>query len=237
MAVLTVSRQLGSRGSEIAAGVAERLSLRFVDREIIHRAAREAGVPQATLTELSYEGQRGLIERVLDIVNTMPVIPQIPHAARRETTAPMSLPLSNILTPAAPIFGQPTISYIQVIEQIIRDLADQGNVVIVGRGGQVILRGRDDTLHTHIIAPFDQRVETLMAREKIGRREARARVTASDRARSEYLRRYYHVQWSDPTLYDLVISTDKIDALTGIELIVRAQMAVKSNAVQATIRQ
>jgi len=107
MAVLTVSRQLGSRGNEIAAGVAERLSLRFVDREVIHRAAQEAGVPHATLLELSYEGQRSLIERVLDIVNTIPVIPQVPHASRRKTTAPMALPFSNILTPATPIFTQP----------------------------------------------------------------------------------------------------------------------------------
>ncbi len=228
MAVLTVSRQLGSRGNEIAAGVAERLSLRFVDREIIHRAANEAGVPQATLTELSYEGQRSFIERVLDIVNTMPVIPQNPHASRRETTAPMALPLSNILTPAAPVFSQSMNSYIQVVEQIIRDLADQDNVVIVGRGSQVILKDRDDTLHVQIIAPFDQRVETLMQREQISRREARARVAASDRARSDYLRRYYHVHWTDPSLYDLVINTDKIDTLTAIELIVRAQMTLKT---------
>ncbi|MFQ5595945.1 MAG: AAA family ATPase [Anaerolineae bacterium] len=229
MAVLTVSRQLGSRGSEIAAGVAERLSLRFVDREIIHRAAQEAGVPQATLMEQSYEGQRSLFERALDIVNTMPGIPQVPHTSRRETTAPMALPLSNILTPAAPIFSQPMASYVRVVEQIIRDLANQGNIVIVGRGGQMILRGRDDTLHVHIIAPFDQRVDTLIQRDNLKRREARARVAASDRARSEYIRRFYHVQWFDPTLYDLVMNTDKIDTLTGIELIVRAQMAVKTN--------
>lgn len=228
MAILTVSRQLGSRGNEIAAGVAERLSLRFVDREIIHRAASEAGVPQATLTELSYEGQRSLIERVLDIVNTMPVVPQIPHTSRRETTAPMALPLSNMLTPAAPIFSQPMGSYIQVIEQIIRDLADQGNVMIVGRGGGVILRDRDDALHIQIIAPFDRRVETLIEREKISRSEARTRVIASDRARSEYMKRYYNVQWTDPTLYDLVLNTGKIDALTAIELIVRAQMVLKN---------
>ncbi len=228
MAVLTVSRQLGSRGNEIAAGVAERLSLRFVDREVIHRAAQEAGVPHATLLELSYEGQRSLIERVLDIVNTIPVIPQVPHASRRKTTAPMALPFSNILTPATPIFTQPMVGYVRVVEQIIRDLADQGNVMIVGRGGQMILRGRDDTLHVHIIAPFDQRVETVMQRESVGRREARARVAASDRARSEYVRRFYQAHWSDPTLYDLVINTDKIDTLACIELIVRAQMAVKT---------
>jgi cytidylate kinase len=227
MPVVTVSRQLGSRGDEIAAGVAERLSLRFVDREIIHRAASEAGVPQAALAELSYEGQRSLVERVLGMVNTLPVISQGSYASLREAAAPIALPLSNILTPATPIFTQLTDSYVRVIGEIIRDLANQGKVLIVGRGGQVILRDRDDTLHVRIMAPFDRRVETIMRREGISRREARARVIANDRARSEYVRRYYNANWADPSLYDLVINTDKIDWLTGIEIIVRAQMALK----------
>ena len=225
--IITVSRQLGSRGNEIAAAVAERLGLRFVDREIIHRAAREAGVPQVALDELAYEGQRSLIERVLDIVNTMPAIPQVPHASLREMAAPMATPFGNILTPATPLFGLPMEQYVHIVEQVIRDLAERGNVLIVGRAGQVILRDREDALHVQIIAPFDRRVETLMAREQIDRREAEARIRASDRARSEYLRRYYHVRWTDPQLYDLVINTAKLDWLTAVELIVRAQLALK----------
>lgn len=227
MPVLTVSRQLGSHGNEIAAGVAERLGLRFIDREIIHRAAVEAGVPEAALAELSYEGKRSLAERVLAILNTMPAIPQIPHASLRETTAPMALPLSNILTPAAPIFSQSMDTYVQIVEQVIRNLADQGNVVIVGRAARMVLQDRDDALHIQIVAPFDQRVETLMQRENIDREEARTRIAASDRARDEYMKRYYHVRWTDPLLYDLVINTGKIETLTAIELIVRAQLVLK----------
>lgn len=232
MTILTISRQLGSRGNEIAAGVAEQLGLRFVDREIIHRAAGEAGVPDAALTELGYEGQRSLVERVLGIVNTMPAIPQTPHASLRETTAPMALPLGNILTPAAPIFSQPMDNYIRVVEQIIRDLAEQGNILIVGRAGQVILQDRKDALHVQIIAPFEKRVGTVMEREGIEQEEAQSRVTASDRARSDYIRRYYHTRWDDPSLYDLVLNTAKIDILTATALIVKAHTALqnKSNA-------
>lgn len=234
MTVLTLSRQLGSRGNEIAAGVAEHLSLRFVDREIIHRAASEAGVPQTALTELGYEGQRGLVERVLDVVNTMPVVPQTPHAALRETTAPMSLPLSNIMTPAAPIFSQPMDTYIPVVRHIIRDLADQGNVLVVGRAGQVILQDRDDTVHIQVVAPFTQRVDTVMAREEISEREARDRVTASDRARNEYMKRYYHTRWDDVSLYDLVINTEKIDTHTAIDIIIRVQRPWEHQAETTT---
>lgn len=235
MPVLTISRQLGSGGNEIAAALAERLRLRFVDREIIHRAANEAGVPKTMLTELTYEGQRSLAERVLDIVNTMPVVPQTPHASLRETAAPVAMPPVSILTPAAPIFSQSMDAYVGVIAQIVRDLAAQGDIVIVGRGGQVILRERDDTLHVHIIAPFDQRVDTLTRREGINRREARARITASDRARSDYLRRYYHVLWSDPALYDLVINMDKIPRAAGVDLIVRAQEGLRGSQSSAPL--
>lgn len=227
--IITISRQLGSQGNEIAAAVAQRLGLRFVDREIIHRAAREAGVPRAALEELAYEGRRSLIERVLDVVNTMPAIPQTPHASLREMAAPMATPFGSILTPATPLFGLPMEQYVQVVEQVIRDLAEKGGVLIVGRAGQVILRHRDDVLHVRIIAPHDRRVEILMAREGIDRSEARARINASDRARSEYLRRYYHARWADPQLYDLVINTAKIDQLAAVELIVRAQLALRES--------
>jgi len=66
---------LGSHGGEIGAWVAEALGLRFVDREIIRQAAQEAGVPEVALQEMEYEGQRSLIERILNSMKTMPPFP------------------------------------------------------------------------------------------------------------------------------------------------------------------
>jgi hypothetical protein len=64
MTIVTISRQLGSGGNGKAAGVAEALGLKFIDREIMNRAAHEAGVPKIALQEMEYEGQRTLSDDV-----------------------------------------------------------------------------------------------------------------------------------------------------------------------------
>ncbi|HAL61334.1 MAG TPA: hypothetical protein DCP08_02895 [Chloroflexi bacterium] len=223
MTVITVSRQLGSHGGEISARAAEALGLRFVDREIIRQAAQEAGVPEVALQEMEYEGQRSLIERILNSMKAMPPIPPTPEASLREPAASIPLPFGGILSPAIPPFAATMDDYVRMVGMVIRDLAKSGDVLILGRGSQVLLRDFPRAFHLQVVAPFEQRVETIMEREGLGPREAITRVKASDRTRREFLRRYHRVEWLDPTLYHLVINTGKIPIPVAVELVVAAQ--------------
>lgn len=220
MSVITVSRQIGSHGDEIAAKVARILGFRFIDREIIHRAAEDAGVPKIALEEIAYEGQRNIVERILQAMNAMPSVPDTPETWRREGTRFGRQPFGGIFSPAVPPFAVTLKDYVRMVEMVIRNLADKGEVVLVGRGGQVILRNMSWALHAQIIAPFQDRVATLVEREGVGEREASRRVRASDQARRDYLRRYHQVDWLNPTLYDLVINTARISPTLAAELIV-----------------
>ena len=74
MSVITVSRQLASLGCDLAAQVAGLLGFRLVDREIIHRAAEEAGVPKIALQEIAYEGRIDVVNRILQAVYAMPPV-------------------------------------------------------------------------------------------------------------------------------------------------------------------
>jgi len=223
MSVITVSRQMAADGGEIAAEVARNLGFRFVDREIIHRAAEEAGVPRIALQEIAYEGQRNIVERILQAVNTMPPVPRTAEAWRREAASPAARPFGGIFSPAVSPFAVTLTDYVRMVEMVIRDLAQEGNVVIVGRGGQVVLRDAPQALHVQIVAPFQHRVATLGEREGLEEREASSRLRASDRARTDYLRRYHRVDWMDPTLYDLVINTAKVSPPLAAELIVNTR--------------
>ena len=223
MTVITVSRQLGSHGDEIGARVAEALGLRLVDREIIRQAAQEAGVPKVALREMEYEGQRSIIERILNSMKAMPPIPPTPEVSLREPVASIPLPFGGILSPAIPPFAATMDDYVQMVGMVVRDLAKGGNVVIVGRGSQVLLRHLPQAFHLQVVAPFEQRVETIREREGLEPREAITRVKASDQTRREYLRRYHRVVWLDPTLYDLVINTGKIPIPLAVKLVVAAQ--------------
>jgi cytidylate kinase len=212
MGVITVSRQLGSQGCAIASEVAERLGYRLVDREILHRAAREAGVPQIALQEMAFEGRRNVVDRILQTVNAMPPVPSTAEAWRREVEAPTKQPFGGFFSPAVPSFAVTLKDYVDMVAMIVRDLAAQGDVVVAGRGGQALLRGTPNVLHVQILAPVEQRVAVVAAREGIGEDEASSKVRASDAARKDYLRRYHGVHWLDPLLYDLVINTLKIPA-------------------------
>jgi cytidylate kinase len=109
---------------------------------------------------------------------------------------------------------------------VIRGLAREGNVLVVGRGGQVLLRKYPCALHVQIVAPVKRRIETVMAREDLQWRSAQSRVRASDRARFDYLRRYHDADWLDATLYHLVLNTGRLPLETVADLVVSAQESI-----------
>ncbi|MGC8787505.1 MAG: AAA family ATPase [Anaerolineae bacterium] len=224
MAIVTLSRQLGAGGSEIAAGVAKALGLRIIDREAIDCAALEAGVPEIALHELGYEGRRGLMQRILDALKTSPAIPSIVEMERRESVLPITMTTRGIFTPAMPLLSAAMEDYVRIVGMVILNIAKEGNVLIIGRGSQVLLKDNPEALHVKVIAPLPRRVEKLMRTENITQREATQRILASDQARAEYLRRYYGVNWLDPQLYDLVINTGRISIQTAVQLVVMAQV-------------
>ena len=227
MSVITISRQMASHGDQIGAEVARILGFRFIDREIIHRAAEEVGVPKIALQEIAYEGRRNVVERILQAMNTMPPIPATAEAWRREAATSVAQPFGGIFSAAVPPFAITLKDYVRVMEMVIRNLSQEGSVVLVGRGGQVVLRDVSQALHVQIVAPFQRRVATLVEREGIAERDASVALKASDRARKDYLRRYHRADWLDPNLYDLVINTGKISPMQAAELVVSAYRGVQ----------
>jgi cytidylate kinase len=193
MPVLTLSRELGSRGDDIALAVAERLGLRLVGRELINRAARQAGAPEIALAEIDELGLLGV----------------------KPSPAAMRL-------------------YCQRVDEVIRELAQEGNVLLVGRGGQVVLGHQPGVLHVRIIAPKPARVQLVMQRCLVPSEVAVARIDASDRARAGYLSRYLGVRWDDPDLYDVVVNMARLPQEIAVDLICRAaDEAERSNTGSA----
>jgi cytidylate kinase len=169
MAVITISRQMGSLGCQVAEEIARCLNYRVVWREVINEAAIRAGVPEvalATIDELDFLGLR-------------------PSADARK-------------------------AYHVAVHEIMMELAKEGNVVIVGRAGQVILRGRPEVLHVRVYAPLELRVARIAQQHNVPPEAARAQALASDKARTQYLKRYYQSRWDDPDLYDVMINTENL---------------------------
>ncbi len=181
MGAITISRQMGSRGDELALRVAQQLGWQRVCRDLINQAAMAAGVPQVALAEIDEFGLLGL------------------RPSAKEWRA-----------------------YQDQVERIICDLVEGGNVVIVGRGGQMVLRGRSDVLHVRVVAPLEARIAQLQEERSVSEESARACLEASDKARARYLRRGHDVRVEDPALYHLTVNTGLLDLSQALNLIIQA---------------
>jgi cytidylate kinase len=235
MTVITISRQLGSHGEELAARVAEALDLRLVDAETINKAAKKAGVPQIALAEIQQEGERGLVNQVLKALRTMPALrapsagtgmPAEEAGAGYPSLSGLAMPFTGLFLPTVPPISASLEGYVRMVGLVIRGLAREGDVLIVGRGGQVLLRRHPQALHVQVVAPFADRVQVIMNRLDIDKRAAQNRVRTSDRARFDYVRRYHDADWMDPTLYHLVLNTGLMSIATAADLIIDAQSAI-----------
>ncbi len=113
-------------------------------------------------------------------------------------------------------------AYQLAVESVMKELADEGDVVIIGRAGQVILRNHPHVLHVKVISPAALRAERIARLYNISLEAAKAQIEASDRNRKNYLKKYYHARWDDPELYDLIINTDRLEPEQAACLICQA---------------
>jgi CMP/dCMP kinase len=187
MPIITLSRELGSRGDDIAVAVTEKLGLRLVGRDLLNQAARQAGVPEVALAEIDELGLLG-------------VKPSREALQRYRST----------------------------VEGVMSGLADAGNVMLVGRGSQIVLAGRVGVLHVRIVAPPTVRARCVQERCHVSAEAAAARIEVSDRARAGYLRRTYGARWDDPELYDLTLNTARLTVKSAADLLCLAAQQAAS---------
>jgi len=222
MAVITISRQVGSQGSYIAAEVARILGWRYYDREILHRAAATIGLTNEADFErlVKLDERPGFARKILDALGVQPAVPAEPSASLRELQAAGGEIESMVKREEVTVdeareralSKRHTLplnesNYRNLITQVISELAQAGNAVIVGRGSNVILSAQTGALRVQIVAHYLVRVERLMDREGLNRASAKLRVTDSDQMRADFMRRYFGVDWLDPSLYDVVFNS------------------------------
>ncbi|RPJ40553.1 MAG: BON domain-containing protein [Deltaproteobacteria bacterium] len=179
MPVITISRQLGSLGTEIAQGAAEKLNYEYVDKKRIEQALSAYGV----------------------------LAPEVEKFDEKKPSFWDSFLLQKK-------------RFLHSLEAVVYDFARNGKVVIVGRGGQVLLQYLPGVLHVRIIAPFEVRLKRLLAAEGGNEKKASRILSRSDRDSAGFLRSFFEVDWEDRTLYDLMINTEKLSAETAVKMIV-----------------
>lgn len=210
---ITLSRQLGASGAEIACAIAAELNLRIVGKGLIHEA-----IEGCTLEELGLEAEEAkpnIVSRAIDYVRGKPVIPAIPEVLNMSEPGILSTRL----------FSNDDY-HRSVLESVLYDLTQIDDVLIIGQAGQMVLRNAPHTLHIRVVAPLEVRVQSVRKHLGISEEEAHQQIRGSDRARAEYLRHYYQADIDDVNLYDLVINIGSIPIDAAAELIVSAARAI-----------
>ena len=210
MAVITISRRFGSGGDEIAGRVCELLGYRSFDKALMAEVAAEMGLAAEDIVDLSEDihEARGFLKRLFSASRRITQLEAIP-----EDRPGSVIEVVNKLDE-----GQ-SIALIQTIVQVAHT---EGNVVIVGRGGQAILKNKPDVLHVRVEAPLDNRVQRLAGRANYSLGGAQDAAIKHDRASADYLKRFYNIDWSDPLLYDLVLNTGRLTIEAAAQLVLRA---------------
>jgi cytidylate kinase len=184
--VVTVSRQYGAGGLDVAPAIADALGYRFADRDIVERAAAKVGLDQDLADHLD-ERVPALVEKV-----------------------------GLALAAASPEFGlvAPSPSDDRLladeVRRVLESMASAGGFVVLGRGGQAALRDLPDAVHLQLVADLDDRASRIVRSQGLTVPEAREACRRVDAERAGYVRQFYGVDISDPLLYDATLNTTRL---------------------------
>src|SRR4030067_699460 len=106
-----------------------------------------------------------------------------------------------------------------------RELSQRGDIVILGRGSHLILRGHPTALHVLTLAPLEARVQRMAEREGLSPQEAAKRVHDLDKGRAAFHHKFFKVDADDPACYDLAIDTSRLPFEVAARLVAGATPA------------
>jgi cytidylate kinase len=204
MAVITISRELGSEGDRIAELICAELGYQWVDKAMLTQMAQEAGMDEEAILAL---------ER------------SIPTRARFTSTDMRSLYSKQ---PGAweKKGALDDETYRRIVRETMERYAAAGNAIIIGRGGQMVLRDHPAALHVHLYAPAELRAQRIAQRMGVSEQEAARRVATSDEEKRLFIRFMHdNANWKDPKYYHLMINTGAVSPEVAAQIIMAAAQA------------
>lgn len=206
--IVTIEREYGCGGGDIAQLLSKQLGWKLWDQVLTAEIARLANCPQAVV-EAREERQDPLYYRLFK------------SFLRGSYEGSINAPKLNLVDSE---------TIVRITRRVVEHAAEKGNCVIVGRGSQHFLRDRPDTLRVFLYALQDEKVRRLLARGKT-QEEAEHLVDTVDQERSDFIQKYFHVEWPDRAIYHIMMNT-----AIGDEAVVQMILtALKTYATQVTV--
>lgn len=182
--IITIEREYGCGGGDIAQLVANRLGWKLWDQKLTEEIARLANCPKATV-EAREERNDPLYYRLFK------------SFLRGSYEGSINAPKLNLVDSE---------TILKNTKRVVEHAAEKGQCVIVGRGSQQFLKGRSDTLRVFLYAPREDKIHRLLKRGK-SEKEAEELVDSVDHERADFIQKYFNVEWPDRAIYHAMLNT------------------------------
>ena len=196
MAVITISKECGTSSEELAAILAKKLGYEYIGKTLVAKIAKELNI-SASDVELFRKDSESRLLRFIDRFTCTTV----QKVVDREYGC---LDDKN---------------YFNTTKKLVEDVYSAGNAIILGWGGQCILRQKPDVLHVRLIKDKEAKIKTIMERLDLGEKAAENHVVRQEKDSQSYVKHYFDEDWNDVRLYDLVLDMGKINIEQGVNTI------------------
>ena len=203
--VVCISRSRAAGGEAVGRMVSDALRFRYVDDEILVRAAEKADVDTQLVADA--ESRKSLLTRVIEVMATAGTVALDPAAA---------------FAPDALVAVNASANYQQLIGEVIQETGAAGDAVIVAHAASITLAGMDGVLRVLVTASPEARAQRLVDAGGVSADDARRAIDESDAARADYFRRFYDISEELPTHYDLVVNTDVLSIDGAAQAVIAA---------------
>jgi cytidylate kinase len=197
MAVITISRQFGAGGLTLGKMVAEKFGYTFADTEVIKMVAQMANV-STNFVETVEKEAGGKFSKFISKTVSKPLVNRILKDERGYIDEEI---------------------YLDYLVLIIAQMADDGDVVILGRGSQYILNDHPDAHHILLINTFENRVKFMQKNYDLSESRATQAVKNEDKRRLNLYKKLGKTDYDNPALYHLVLNMSRISLDKALELI------------------
>ena len=202
--VITISRELGSGGRTVGRKLAEKLGVRYSDKELIQALMRKFNLTASGIEKLKGEKKNWLAD-VIQLVAPVPKVGMLIDGDSRYVQE-----YRPDLTPD---------DIFKAESQILREIDEHGPCVIAGRSGFFVLEERPDKIDVFITATLEHRIARVMRKQEVSREEAERIIKKVDKARDNYVKRYTGRSRYDVRNYDLVINMDGLSEDDAVDVI------------------
>ena len=227
MYTITLGGMSGGGARDIGPIVAQKLKADYVDRIFLSNIAKDLG---ATVEALHQREEKlpSRSEKWIHVVQRLLERSAVTGSAGDPYFGPG---ITALLTEEYEDIPQPTITrgheveddvYIEAIESTMKEMAADGDVVFIGRGGHVILKDMPNVLRVGVVASFEDRLKTLMTREAIHRDKAIVTLEQRDQARKHFFKKYFELDEPDnPNLFHFTINSSEMSTNYAAEMVIQ----------------